>query len=200
MSNPLFKVMCSGTSTGGTIVDGDGMSVGTPYIWDLHCESNRYQSKVFNNYESNYLDNSKIYIKIKLKGGTSYTIGMNEDKNFDGKIWLYDAEGNYIAENDDHYEYINDIYCRDVLNFTPDTDGYYIIAPGCFGTDQYAGGEFYIVMNPAPEKESSGGAGGGNIIEPDNGSYIIDVIIYNTSSSIIISDDGAFYRWHYSGY
>lgn len=206
MSNPLFKVMCSGTSTGGgTIVDGDGISIGTPYVWDLHCESNRYQSKAFNNYESNPGDNSKIYIKVKLKAGTSYTIGMNADKSFDGKIWLYDAEGNYIAENDDETTEINGIACKDVLYFTPETHGYYIIAPGCFGTNSDQGGDFYIVMNPAPEEESGGGAGGGNIIEPDGGCYIIDVRIDNPSSSIIISDDGAFLgdsgqRWQCSGY
>ena len=197
MSNPLFKVMCSGTSTGGggTIVDGDGGSIGTPYIWDLHCESNRYQSTIFNNYDaSNFDDNSKIYIKVKLKAGTAYVIGMNENKNFDGKMWLYDMEGNYITDNDDSVEEINGIPCKDLVHFTPDTDGDYIIAPGCFSTSPNSGGEFYVVMDPAPKEESGsgGGAGGGNIIEPDSGSYIIDVRIDNTSSSIIISDAGAF--------
>lgn len=153
MSNPLFKVMCIGTSTGGgTIVDGDGTSIATPYVWDLHCESNRYQSTIFNNYESNYEDNSKIYIKVKLLAGTYYFIGMNEDKSFDGKIWLYDTNGNEIGSNDDTSEWINGIACRDVLIYVPETDGDYIIAAGYFATNPNSGGEFYIVMNPAPEK------------------------------------------------
>ena len=160
MSNKIIPVIMgyiAEGNSGGTIVDGDGTSIATPYIWDLHCESNRYQSKVFNNHDSsNYADNSKVYIKVKLLAGTSYTIGMNADKNFDGKIWLYDAQGNEMASNDDAEEYINDIQCKDVLYFTPETNGDYVIAPGCFGANQNLGGEFYIVMNPPPEENTGG--------------------------------------------
>lgn len=137
--------------------EGDGLSIQTPWYW---YEKTQGTTIELNNENADYDDATRLYIRVKLEGGTTYNIGESTD--FDGCIWLYDTNGNYVtggtwdeAENyggmyaDDRDSEISEIYCSDSFEFTPESTGIYIIGAGSYPGNPYKG-NYTVAIYPAP--------------------------------------------------
>jgi hypothetical protein len=140
------------------------------------------------------------WIKVKLEGGVTYSIGQgyyDEDGNqFDGYLYVYDSNFNTLMEADaTSVSEIDGFSQLDASNyFTPDETGYYYIKASSFNNN-YPDRKTTVHCHPAPINEGGGSPGGGNLIEADENCYVIEIQINDTSSPISISDEGSNYGW-----
>lgn len=130
---------------------GDGKSIETAYYWSNLATGN---DKTHANGISGHPFNvgERVYIKVDLTAGTSYRIHFVNDWEYDTYIWLYDSDGNLVAENDNYdYDEIEENYGESLIEFTPDESGEFIVAVGSWG-DEEAGPVGSLTCTPAPNE------------------------------------------------
>ena len=143
-SNALFY------SPSGILTMEDG-SKANPKLWKTIADpDNSTQTVQFHTGEavSGPADNYRTYIYVKLLAGVEYTIGMTNPSGQDNKIYLYDAAGTPVAEDDDGGITIDGVSCNDAINYTPTADGVFIIGAGAYSS---ATGYTKVVCYPAPQ-------------------------------------------------
>lgn len=109
------------------------------------------QTVAVNNSNASSGDRYRVYLRVKLKGGTAYTIGQTAVGGGDGMIWLYNSGMSEVASDDHSYGEIAGLEVQDVMRYTPSADGVYIIGAGAYDSDT---GDFTVAMSPAPEQET----------------------------------------------
>lgn len=125
---------------------GDGTKT-SPWYWYGKTEG---QTVSVNNAGADSSDNYRLYFRVKLKGGTAYSIGQSGPGAGDGRIKLFDSAMSEVADNDDGLGSVAGISCTDVLTYTPSADGIFYIGAGAYST---ATGDYQVAINPAPEQE-----------------------------------------------
>lgn len=127
---------------------GDGTRT-SPWYWYGKTSG---QTVAVNNSNASSGDKYRVYLRVKLKGGTTYTIGQTTiDSSGDGMIWLYNSAMSEVASDDHSGGEINGLEVQDVMSYTPSADGVYIIGAGAY---DYATGNFTVAISPAPEQET----------------------------------------------
>ena len=127
---------------------GDGTRT-SPWYWYAKTSG---QTVAVNNSNASSGDNYRVYLRVKLKGGTTYTIGQTSvGGDGDGMIWLYNSAMSEVANDDHSYGDIAGLEVQDVMTYTPSADGVYIIGAGAYDSDK---GAFTVAMSPAPEQET----------------------------------------------
>ena len=126
--------------------DGTGWTMDSPFYWYRHTDN--WKAEGLNNSNSPESSNRRIYFRVKLKAGVNYTIATYGD--FDGKIWLYDINGNEITYNDDDPSNVEGTYFSDTIWYTPSADGLFIFGAGAYSSGT---GDMRVCCYPAPEQE-----------------------------------------------
>lgn len=131
-----------------TAVGGDGNGTkATPWYWYSKTQG---QTVSLNNTGASSSDNYRLYLRVKLKAGTTYSIGQTAPGGGDGKIFLYNQSGTQLTYNDDDWNTIANVQCHDSFSYTPNTTGIYIIGAGAYSGST---GNYTVAINPAPEED-----------------------------------------------
>lgn len=196
MSNMLLKTIIGMSSeTGSTELPKGSGTKSDPYNWYKILDSNNP-----NGCHTEWINQNSEegWIKVKLEGGATYSIGQSYyDENgnsFDGYFYVYDSnfnslmgvDGTSVTEIDGFTQLDASDY------FTPNETGYYYIKAGSYNNN-YPDRKVTIHCQPAPINEGGSGGSSGNIIEADENCYVIEVQINDTASPISISDEGSNY-------
>lgn len=132
--------------TGGT---GDGTR-NTPYYWFVKTNNELITGLDNSNADRN--DDCRVYLRIKLKAGTTYTIAMTAPGGYDGKIYLYDENWKQLTSGDDTGDGDSETL-DDCVTYTPSADGIFYIGAGNYSYDE-GSGLFKVRCYPVPEYEA----------------------------------------------
>ena len=196
MSNMLLKTIIRMSSeTGSTELPKGSGTKSDPYNWYKILDSNNP-----NGCHTEWINQNSEegWIKVKLEGGVTYSIGQSYyDENgnsFDGYFYVYDSNFNSLSGVDGtSVTEIDGFTQLDASDyFTPNETGYYYIKAASYNNN-YPDRKVTIHCQPAPinDSGSGGGTGGGNLIEADENCYVIEVKINDTASPIRINDEGS---------
>lgn len=160
----------------------------------IHITGIKFQIQIIqtgcHTYEINQNENDG-WIRVSLKEGTEYTIGMNGSPNgFDEYIWLYDSTREYVlAEADGNGQDIDSMWAAAVLNWTAQYTGEYYIKIGSWQNEN-PDNTATVHCYPAPVNSGSGGGESyPELIEIDDNCYVMFIQIENPGGYIEIYDD-----------
>ena len=165
----------------------------------IHITGIKFQIQIIqtgcHTYEINQNENDG-WIRVFLQEGTEYKIGMIGSPNdFDEYIWLYDKDRNYISQDDETQEWVNDVSVDSCIWITPSYTGEYYIKIGSWNNSvqNYTA---TVHCEPAPVNQNSGGGSGGpELIEIDDNCYVIEVEVMSAGGYVCIEDENPSIDW-----